>query len=68
MRTDPKARNPENTRIVSKDDGVWRVEQILLDVEEANDWALVLAIDLRRSREEARPVLELRGVEGATGR
>jgi superfamily II RNA helicase len=68
MRTDPKARNPENTRVVSKDDGVWRVEQILLDVEEANDWALVLAIDLRRSREEARPALELRGVEGATGR
>jgi Domain of unknown function (DUF3516) len=64
LRTDPKARNPENTRIVSKDDGVWRVEQILLDPEEANDWALVFAIDLDRSRVDARPVLELRSIEG----
>jgi hypothetical protein len=60
LRTDPKARSPENTRIVSKDDGLWQVEQILLDTEEANDWALVFAIELGRSREEARPVLELR--------
>jgi Domain of unknown function (DUF3516) len=67
LRIDPQARNPENTRIVSKDDGVWRVEQVLLDTEEANDWALVLAIDLARSREQARPVLELRRVEGAPG-
>jgi len=62
LRIDPKARSPENTRIVSKDDGVWRVEQILLDSEEANDWALVFTIDLDRSRADARPVLELRRV------
>jgi hypothetical protein len=55
------------TRIVSKDDGLWRVEQILLDAEEANDWALLFAIELGRPREEARPVLELRRVEGAPG-
>jgi superfamily II RNA helicase len=67
LRIDPQARNPENTRIVSKDDGVWRVEQVLLDTEEANDWALVFAIDLGRSREQARPVLELCRVEGAQG-
>jgi superfamily II RNA helicase len=67
LRTDPKARSPDNTRIISKDDGVWRVEQILLDIEEANDWALVFAIDLRRSRDEARPVLDLRRVEGSPG-
>lgn len=67
LRIDPKARSPENTRIVSKDDGVWRVEQVLIDPEDANDWALVFAIDLGRSREQARPVLELRRVEGAPG-
>jgi superfamily II RNA helicase len=65
LRTDPKARNPENTRVVSKEDNVWRIEQILVDPEEANDWALVFAIDLDRSRAEARPVLELLRVEGA---
>jgi hypothetical protein len=43
------------------------VEQILLDPEEANDWALVFAIDLARSGAEARPVLDLRRIEGRTG-
>jgi hypothetical protein len=59
LRIDPKARAPENTRIEPTEDGTWKVEQILLDPEEANDWALAFTIDLARSREEARPVLAL---------
>jgi superfamily II RNA helicase len=59
LRTDPKARAPENTRVTSTEGGVWRVQQILLDPEDDNDWALDFAIDLERSRTAGRAVLEL---------
>jgi superfamily II RNA helicase len=59
IRLDPKARAPENTRVTSRDDRTWRVQQIILDAEEAHDWALDFSIDLSRSREEARAVLAL---------
>ena len=63
LRIDPKARSPQNTRIVSKDEGAWHVQQILIDPEEANDWALSFDIDLARSRTEARAVLALTGID-----
>ena len=59
LRTDAHARNPENTRVVSTDDGVWRVQQVLADAEDANDWAAFVTIDLAKSREAARPVMTL---------
>jgi hypothetical protein len=59
IRTDAHARNPENTRIVSTDDGVWRVQQVLADAEDANDWAAFVTLDLARSREAARPIMTL---------
>jgi superfamily II RNA helicase len=59
LRTDAYARNPENTRVVSTDDGVWRVQQVLADAEDANDWAAFVTINLARSREAARPVMTL---------
>ena len=65
LRIDPQARGPANTRVVSTDDGAWKVEQILLDPEESNDWALAFTVDLGRSREAARPVLTLTRVTGA---
>src|SRR5215471_15558173 len=65
LRIDPQARAPANTRIVSKDDRAWRAEQILFDPEDANDWALVVTIDLERSRAEARPTLDLVRIDGA---
>jgi hypothetical protein len=62
LRIDPKARAPENTRLLGKDDGIWQIEQILLDSEDANDWAITFAVDLAKSREAARPILALRRV------
>jgi superfamily II RNA helicase len=59
LRVDPAARAPANTRVRSRDDGVWLVQQVLLDPEEANDWALELRMDVARAREEGRAVLEL---------
>jgi superfamily II RNA helicase len=59
LRTDPKARSPENTRITKTDRGVWEVEQVLSDPEEANDWALHAVIDLAQARKDARPTLRL---------
>ncbi len=59
IRTDSHARSPQHTRIVSTDGGVWRVEQVLADVEDANDWAAFVTINLARSKEAARPVITL---------
>ena len=59
IRTDAHARSPEHTRVVSTDGGAWRVEQVVADAEEANDWAVFVTIDLARSREAARPVMRL---------
>ena len=59
IRTDARARSPEHTRVVSTEGGVWRVEQVVADADDANDWAIFVTIDLARSRESARPVLRL---------
>jgi superfamily II RNA helicase len=59
IRTDAHARSPEHTRVTSAEDGAWRVTQILADVEDANDWAAFVTIDLARSKEAARPVMTL---------
>jgi superfamily II RNA helicase len=59
LAVDPKARAPENTRIVSREGGVWKIEQVILDPEDANDWALEFRMDVARAREEGRAVLEL---------
>jgi hypothetical protein len=59
IRTDAHARSPEHTRIVSTEGGAWRVEQVIADAEEANDWAAFVTIDLARSSEAARPVMTL---------
>jgi len=59
LRIDPVARSPQNTRFVSKDEAFWRVEQILCDPEETNDWMIACKVHLDRSREAGHPVLEL---------
>jgi superfamily II RNA helicase len=59
IRTDPRARGSEHTRVVSTEDGVWRVQQVICDVEEANDWAVFVTIDLARSKDAGRPVVAL---------
>ncbi|HVW27605.1 MAG TPA: DUF3516 domain-containing protein [Polyangiaceae bacterium] len=59
LRVDPAARAPKNTRVVSREGGVWRIEQTVLDPEDANDWILELRMDVDRARAEGQPLLEL---------
>jgi len=63
VRLDPEARNVRHTHVDPSDDRrTWRVQQVLVDPEEHNDWMAELEVDLAASREENRPVLWLRAV------
>ena len=60
LRLDPEARNLRHTHVDSSGDGDrWRVQQMLVDVEELNDWVAELDVDLGASREAGEPVLRL---------
>jgi hypothetical protein len=60
LRLDPEARNLRHTDVRPSVDGLsWRVLQVLVDTEAANDWVAEVEVDLERSRAEARPVLRL---------
>jgi superfamily II RNA helicase len=54
-RSDPKARSPALTRI-TKELGLWRVEQVLCDPEDLNDWLVTFRADPRAP--EGEPLLE----------
>jgi superfamily II RNA helicase len=57
---DPNARNIRHTYVIPADDQrTWRVQQMLVDPEEHNDWVVEFEVDLARSREAAEPVLRL---------
>jgi hypothetical protein len=57
---DPNARNVRHTHVVpAEDKRTWRVQQMLVDPEEHNDWVAEFEVDLARSREAAEPVLRL---------
>jgi superfamily II RNA helicase len=57
---DPNARNIRHTyTIPAEDKRTWRVQQMLVDPEEHNDWVAEFEVDLVRSRETAEPVLRL---------
>jgi hypothetical protein len=63
VRLDPEARNIRHTHVRATEDGrTWRVEQVLVDAEQHNDWMVECAVDLQASREANRPVLWLRGI------
>jgi hypothetical protein len=58
---DPNARNTRHTYVVpSEDKKFWRVQQMLLDPEEENDWVAEFAVDLAKSRQANEPELRLR--------
>jgi hypothetical protein len=58
---DPNARNARHTYVVpSEDRKSWRVQQMLVDPEEANDWVAEFDVDLAASRAQNQPVLRLR--------
>ena len=62
MRLDPEARNRRHTYVVpnEEDKNRWRVQQMLVDPEEFNDWTAEFDVDLARSRETGEPALRLR--------
>jgi hypothetical protein len=60
LRLDPEARNLRHSHVKpSEDRSRWRVEQMLVDAEDLNDWVLELDVDLASSREVGEPVLKL---------
>ena len=64
---DPAARNLRHTYVIpSEDKKSWRVQQVLVDPEEHNDWLVEFDVDLAESRQQKEPVLRLRRV-GAVG-
>lgn len=64
LRLDPEARNLRHTHVdPAEDSKTWRVAQMLVDVEELNDWVAELEVDLDASRERGEPVLRLLRLE-----
>jgi superfamily II RNA helicase len=63
IRLDPEARNARHTYVKITDDKKhWRVQQMLIDPEEANDWVAEFEVDLAQSRLANEPVLRLRKI------
>jgi hypothetical protein len=57
---DPNARNLRHTYVIpSEDRRSWRVQQMLVDPEEHNDWVAEFEADLEASRASNEPVLKL---------
>lgn len=64
---DPNARNARHTYVTpSEDKRTWRVQQMLVDPEEHNDWVAEFEVDLAASRESGQPVMHLRKVGALT--
>ncbi len=60
---DPNARNLRHTYVIaSEDKKTWRVQQVLVDPEEHNDWMVEFDVDLVSSKAAEEPVLQLRRV------
>jgi hypothetical protein len=60
---DPNARNVRHTYVIpSEDKKCWRVQQMLVDPEECNDWVAEFEVDMAESRKLGEPALRLRRV------
>ncbi len=61
IRLDPEARNSRHTYMTpSEDKRRWRVQQMLVDPAEANDWVAEFDVNLTESRAANAPALQLR--------
>jgi len=58
LRLDAEGRNLRHT-YVKREDRTWRVQQMLVDAEELNDWVAEFAVDLVASKTLNRPVMRL---------
>jgi len=57
---DPNARNARHTYVVpGEDKKTWRVQQMLIDPEEDNDWVAEFEVDLAESRKLGEPAMKL---------
>jgi hypothetical protein len=60
---DPNARNLRHTYVtVSDDKKLWRVQQMLVDPEAANDWVAEFEVNLAGSRAAGEPVMRLKRI------
>jgi superfamily II RNA helicase len=60
LRLDPEARNIRHTHVIqSEDKQTWRIQQMLLDEKEENDWVAEFEVNLRASREAEQPHVRL---------
>jgi hypothetical protein len=65
LRLDPEARSAKHYRVEEiPGRRAWRVEQVLVDGEELNDWSAIFEVDLARCDAEERVVMELVALEG----
>ncbi len=63
IRLDPEARNTRHTYITPSEDlKSWRIQQMLVDPQEHNDWVAEFDADLPKSKAAESPVLRLRRV------
>jgi superfamily II RNA helicase len=68
LRLDPAARAAGNTLIEDEPDrGGLRIEQILVDTDEKNDWTLVFHLNLDECRKSGEPRLHLRSLGSISG-
>ena len=57
---DPNARNLRHTYVLpAEDKKTWRVQQVLVDPEEHNDWIVEFEVGLAESRAAGEPILHL---------
>ena len=64
---DPNARNARHTYVTpSEDKKTWRVQQMLVDPKEDNDWVAEFEMDLGESRQLGEPALRLRRIGSLT--
>ena len=66
---DPNARNARHTYVTPSEDKkkTWRVQQMLVDPEEHNDWVAEFEVDLTESRKAEEPRLVLGRIGSLTG-
>jgi hypothetical protein len=60
IRLDPNARNIRHTYITTSDNKkTWKVEQMIIDLDNENDWIAEFEVDLVKSRDSAEVALQL---------
>lgn len=63
IRLDPEARNSRNTYVLpSEDKRFWRVQQVLVDPQNHNDWMAEFRVDLQQSKAAREPVIALNSI------